>query len=193
MAAWRMRPPATLQGALTCWAAAISSFGRVTKGVPDWSTAGDVVKHFKAALAAELNRDGSLKSPSGWIAFAKAYDLKIEEVRLNDPVDGAGVATPGITSIVANDLKPSHFTGKLAGSHVIVVIGTNCDSCLSHTVVVYGADNLRVCYMNPLFDPARPLGTPRGPGGSGRVDKNWFCDTYDDFATGPRFLLIWRA
>lgn len=73
MSAWRMRPPPTLQGALTCWAAAISSFGRVTRGVPDWATPGDVVKHFKSHLAAELNGDGSLKTPSGWVAFAKAF------------------------------------------------------------------------------------------------------------------------
>lgn len=193
MSAWRMRPPPTLQGALTCWAAAISSFGRVTRGVPDWATPGDVVKHFKSHLAGELNGDGSLKTPSGWVAFAKAFDLEIEEIRLNDPLRGAGTATPGITSKVANDLAPEHFVGKLQKSHVITVIGTLHSSGLSHTVVVYGADKFRLCYMDPLSDPSRPLTRPRPAGGSGRVDKNWFCETYLDFSSGPRYLLIWRG
>lgn len=115
MSEWRMRPPPTLQGALTCWAAAISSFDRVTRGVPDWASPDAVVKHFAAdtTLKAELNADGSLKAPSGNIAFARVFDLKIEEIRINDPLIGAGIATSGITSKVSNDLTPEHFVGKL--------------------------------------------------------------------------------
>jgi hypothetical protein len=193
MSAWRARPPATLQGALTCWAAAISSFARMTRDVPNWSTAGEVVTYFKSEFSSELNADGSLKTPSGWIAFAKKFDLNIAEIRLNDPMSGALAATAGITSTVANDLKSSHFIPKLHSSHIITVVGTRSDNELSHTHVIYGADNLRLCYMNPLFDPARPLASPRPPGGSGRVAQNWFCDTHDDFATGPKYLLIWRS
>ncbi len=192
-AAWRMRPPPTLQGALTCWAAAISSFSRVTKGVTDWKTPEDVIKHFKAELPTRLNKDGSLKTPRGWIAFAKAFDLEIEEIRINHPMEGAGKATRGITSIEADELLPEHFINKLKRSHVITVIGTDDDEGFSHTVVVYGADNLRLCFMDPLSDPALPLTDPRPAGGSGRVKENWFCHTYEDFQSGPRYLLIWRG
>ena len=193
-AQWRMRPPPTLQGALTCWAAAISSFSRMTRDVTDWKTPEDVIKHFKATLPAELNKDGSLKTPSGWVAFAKEFDLKMEEIRLDVPGSGAGDPSPGITSIVVKDLRPKHFIDKLKRSHVITVIGTDDDTLPSHTVVVYGADNLRLCYMDPLSDPAVPLTDPRPPGGSGRVAENWFCETYQDFFAGaPRYLLIWRG
>ena len=199
MSEWRMRPPPTLQGALTCWAAAISSFGRVTRGVPDWASPEAVVKHFAAdaTLKAELNADGSLKAPSGYIAFAKAFDLKIEEIRINNPLTGAGIATSKITSKVSNDLAPEHFVGKLQKSHVLTVIGIADSSALSHAVVVYGADRFRLCYMDPIFDPSRPLTDLRPAGGSGRVDKNWFCDDYNDFPSGtapppPRYLLVWR-
>ena len=192
-AEWRMRPPPTLQGARTCWAAAISSFSRMTKGVTDWETPEDVITYFKGTLPKEINKDRSLKTPRGWRKFAKEFDLKIEEIRLNDPVHGTTTASRGITSIVADDLLPEHFVDKLKRSHVITVIGTRARTGLSHTVLVYGADNLRLCYMNPLSDPALPLTTTRPPGGSGRVAENWFCDTYQDFATGPSYLLIWRG
>jgi hypothetical protein len=193
---WRQRPPPTLQGALTCWAAAISSFGRVTRGVPDWKAPSDVIKHFKAALPDELNADGTLKTPSGWIAFAKAFDLAIEEIRANHRVGGPGTATGGITSTVVDDLAQEHFAGKLKKSHVIIVIAPENEDNPSHTVVVYGTDRFRLCFMDPLSDPSLPLTSPRPPGGSGRVDKNWFCDTYHEFPSGfpsgHRFLLIWR-
>ena len=57
MSEWRSRPPPTLQGALTCWAAAISSFSRVTPGVTDWKTPAAVVKHFKTHFPDELLAD----------------------------------------------------------------------------------------------------------------------------------------
>ncbi len=192
MAAWRMRPMPVQQGALTCWAAAISSFSRVTRGVTDFASVPDVVARFNASLPAELNSDGSLKTPSGWIAFAKEFDLEVEEIRINDPIKGAGTATSGITSKVVDSLEANHFVPKLQHSHVIVVIGTSSLHGLSHTVVVYGADRFRLCFMDPLSDPALPLTSPRPAGGSGRVGKNWFCETYEDFEPGPRYLLIWR-
>lgn len=193
-AQWRMRPPPTQQKSLTCWAAAISSFSRVTRDVTDWATPEAVIKHFKAAMPTHLNKDKSLKTPGGWVAFANEFDLSVEEIVLNDPLTGtAGAASPGITSTTADDLSPAHFTGKLKRSHVIVVTGTDSPGGFSHTLLVYGADNLRLCFMDPLADLALPLTDPRPPGGSGRVDKNWFCQTYDEFATAPRYLLIWRG
>ena len=196
MSKWRERPPPTLQGALTCWAAAISSFGRVTRGVPDWKAPSDVIKHFNAAFPDELNADGSLKTPSGWIVFAKAFGLSLEEIRLKNPPIGPGAATSGMTSTVVDDLALEHFAAKLKKSHVITVIAPENEDNPSHTVVVYGADKFRLCYMDPLSDPSLPMSSPRPPGGSGRVDKNWFCDTYQEFPSGflsgPRFQLIWR-
>jgi hypothetical protein len=166
----------------------------VTSGVTDWKTPAAVVKYFKTHFPGELLADGSLRTPGGWLAFAKAFDLKIEEIRLKHPLTGALPASPGVKpSRTANDLAFRHFEAKLRTSHVITVIGTADEDGLSHTVVVYGADRTHLCYMNPLSDPKLPLAAPRPPGGSGRVDKNWFCDTYDDFATGPKYLLIWRA
>ncbi len=193
MSAWRKRPPPTLQGPLTCWAAAISSFGRVTRGVPDWPAPEDVITHFESTFATELNSDGSLKTPRGWIAFAKAFDLKVEEIRIEHPIHGVFPATSGIASKVAKDLQLSHFATKLKSSHVITVIGTNDENGISHAVVVYGADNLRLCFMDPLSDPSNPLTDPRPPGGSGRVAENWFCETYGDFHPAPKYLLIWRG
>lgn len=193
-AEWRMRPPPTLQGARTCWAAAISSFSRMTRDVTDWETPEDVITYFKGTFPKELNKDRSLKAPRGWRKFAKEFDLKIEEIRINHPLHGAGAASRGITSIVADRLLPEHFVDKLKRSHVITVIGTSDSDGLSHAVVVYGADNLRLCFMDPLSDPALPLTDPRPPGGSGRVAENWFCETYQDFfAPAPRYLLIWRG
>jgi hypothetical protein len=190
---WRMRPPPTQQSSLTCWAAAISSFSRVTRDVTDWATADAVLKHFKAAMPTQLNKD-SLKTPQGWVAFAHESDLEVEEIRINDPLTGtAPAASAGITSIAVDELSPSNFLGKLKRSHVIVVTGTDIAAGLSHTLLVYGADNLRLCFMDPLQDPNASVTDTRPAGGSGRVAENWFCETYEDFQTAPRYLLIWRG
>ncbi len=192
MGAWRMRAIPVQQSALTCWAAAISSFGRLVRGVPDWSTVADVQAFFRAEFPGELNADGSLKTPSGWQAFATRFDLKIQEIRIRDPLTGsAGSASTGISSIIVDDLSAEHFIPKLSRSHVIVVSGTYAPGSLSHTVVAYGADRFRVCFMYPLQDPAA-TGPLRRRGGSGRSGKNWFCETYNDFFAAPRYLLIWR-
>ena len=77
-------------------------------------------------------------------------------------------------------------------SHVIVVSGAHSAHGVSHTVVAYGCDRFRVCYMDPLVDPATT--TPlRPPGGSGRAGKNWFCDRYADFNPAPRYLMVWSG
>lgn len=192
MAAWRARPSAVQQGILTCWAAAISSFSRITPGVPSFPRVEDVIAHFERVHRAELNPDGSLRVPSGMVAFADEFKLRIEEVRLRRP-SGAGAATSGIPSTVADDLGPRHFVSKLKRSHVIVVTGTDDPRGHSHTVVVYGADNLRLCFMDPLSDPSLPPLVPRPRGGSGQVAENWFCETYNDFGTHPRYLMTWRG
>jgi hypothetical protein len=195
MQAWRMRPPPMQQSELTCWAAAISSFAQVTPGIPKWGTPEDVITEFKKhpTLKFTVNTDDSLKTPRGWRIFANMFGLEIEEIRLDIFLVGPGAATRGIVSQVADDLLPSHFVPKLRRSHVITVIAPHNREHFSHTVVVYGADTFRLCYMDPFVDPSNRGSTPRPPGGSGRVAMNWFCNTYDDFSSGPRYLLIWRA
>lgn len=187
MGAWRMRPPPVQQGPLQCWAAAISSWSRVVSRVKDFTTIRAVIDEFRRFAPDEINTDGTLKTPSGWIAFAKEFDLKIEEILLS------GAPTPGIRVTRASDLKLSHFESKLQSSHVLVVIAPETDAGMSHTVVVYGADRFHICFMDPLQDPAATGGT-RPAGGAGRVAKNWFCDAYEDFGVpAQRYLLIWRG
>jgi hypothetical protein len=196
MQAWRMRPPPTQQGALTCWAAAISAFARVTPGIPKWGTPEDVITEFKKhpTLQFTVNTDNSLRTPRGWRFFANIFGLEIEEIRFTDPLTGrVGSATRGIVSHAAAELIPTHFVPKLRRSHVITVIAPRNPKHFSHTVVVYGADTFRLCFMDPLRDPLDRTIPPRPVGGSGRVAMNWFCETYLDFSSGPRYLLIWRA
>jgi hypothetical protein len=197
--AWRSRPPSIQQGPLECWAAAISSFSRAVFGIKDFSTIADVQAEFRSFAPGEILPDGSLSTPSGWIEFANRFGLNIVEIRIIDPTAGrAGPATSGIISSAVDDLEAGHFTPKLRRSHVIVVKGTRRASGLSHTVVVYGADRFRLCFMDPLRDPTIPTrgsgAIPlRPPGGSGRAGANWFCQTYDEFVGSvPRFLLIWK-
>jgi len=166
----------------------------------DFLTAADVQAEFRKFAPGEVNPDGSLKTPSGWIKFAKEFSLHIEEIRIRDPLHGAGSPSPGIGhSKIVDDLERAHFSSKLGRSHVVVVKGTSVPGGYAHTVVVYGADRFRLCFMDPLSDPALPTdpalpgAIPTRPRGrSGRVKANWFCETYADFADGPRYLLLWK-
>ncbi len=200
--AWRARPPSIQQTILTCWAAAISSFSRAVFGIKDFAGVPDVQAELRSFAAGEINADGSLQTPSGWITFARKFGLHVEEIRIRDPLSRrAGHASPGVrVSKVADDLRASHFVPKLHRSHVIVVKGTHDDTRPAHTVVVYGVDRFRLCFMDPLADPAlatdpavSPDAVPLRPrGGSGRAGENWYCETYQDFTDGPRYLLIWK-
>jgi hypothetical protein len=197
---WRARPPSIQQGILTCWSASISSFSRAVHGFRDFADIASVRAEFSKFTPGEINPDGSLKTPTGWVKFASRFSLHIQEIRIRDPLGSVGAASPGITdSIVADDLALVHFSSKLRRSHVIVVKGTSDPTAASHTVVVYGADKFRLCFMDPLRDPSVPTDPARSgavpirrPGGSGRAAENFFCETYNDFVDGPRYLLIWK-
>ncbi len=171
MGVWRMRPPWVQQSALECWAAAISSWSRVTKGIPAW-TVSAVQKLFKDA--GHLLSDGSLDTEPGFKWFVAEYGLKWEEIVLS------GSPMSGVPFVRASDLKYSHFRSKLEHSHVLTVFAPADPTDFAHCVNVYGADSSAVCCMDPLekvpdYKKYKP------------------CHKYFDFGWGaPKYLTIWR-
>ncbi len=193
MAAWRMRPPNVRQSKLTCWAAAISSFARVTGGVTNWMKVDDVVDEFSTWTPTVVNADRTLKTPRGWKQFAKRFDLEVVEILIQrakvTPSGGVRYVSPaptrGVSHIRTRDLELRHFSERLRSSHVIVVMPPAPDDPdgPSHTVVVYGADNRRVYYMDPNA-PWESDGLRERAG-------------YDEFGQGgvgaERYMLIWKS
>lgn len=189
MAVWRMRPPNVRQTTDTCWAAAVSSWSRVTGGAPNWMRVDDVIAEFSSWTPDPVQADRTLLTPAGWLQFASEYNLEVEEILIQQAVmrDGGIVfrtPTPssGVTSVHTKDLSIRHFADKLRSSHVIVVMPPLDQAAAAHTVVVYGADSRRVYYMDP--------------------DARWESDAlrersnYGDFGQGSnsaeRYLLIWK-
>ncbi len=188
MAVWRMRPPNVQQTPDTCWAAAVSSWSRLTGGIPNWMRISDVIAAFRLWHPDPVLADGTLATPRGWIQFAKEHDLRVEEVLIRQLVEHRGrwifrAPTPssGVTPVFAKDLSIHHFADKLRSSHVIVVLPPVDHTSAAHTVVVYGADNKRVYYMDP----------------NARWEKDKLRERakYEEFGQGggaSRYLLIWK-
>lgn len=156
MGAWRMRPPEVKQPSLLkCWAAAISSWTRVTVGVPDLDV-DETVDLFKRRGVVGLL--GGMKRESGPKAIAAEFSLEVETV------EGGGLLSLG------------YLGPKLKKSHVLVVLRAP-GALASHMVVVYGVDQLAVCFMDPRDGKNVTHSTNPLLGGD----------------LGERFTVLWRA
>jgi hypothetical protein len=166
-----MRPPWEQQSALECWAAAISSWSRVTAKVPSW-TVKEVQSLFKEA--GHLLSDGSLDTAPGCEWFVEKFKLKWEEIILS------GSPMAGVPYVRAKDLTYGHFRPKLEHSHVLTVFAPADPTDFAHWVTVYGADRSAICRMDPLMSvPDYKTTKP--------------CEPYDAFGWGaPKFLTIWQ-
>lgn len=179
MSVWKMRPPQLVQGVNTCWAAALSSFGRVTGGVPNWMSVSAVQKFIKGKDPTLVQSDGSLVTIEAVVLLRAEYKLSLLEVLLKDPVTGAAPATRiaakhKITNIAVDQIDAGVIQPRLRKSHVIAIYARNGDAGLAHWVVIYGASGSQIFYMDPL---------------SGKLVQ----EDYLDFgAPADRFLLLWK-
>lgn len=188
MAVWRMRPPNVRQTKNTCWAAATSSWSRVTGGIPNWMRVDDVVSEFQSWSPDPVQADRSLQTPAGWIQFAGTHGLKMEEILIRQlvEVDGrwvyrAPIPSSGIRSVRSNDLSVAHFANKLRSSHVIVVLPPGDGIGVAHVVVVYGADTHRVYFMDP-----------NAPWEQDKLRERARYEDFGQWGGASRYLLIWK-
>lgn len=126
---WRMRPPVVPQGnTFKCWAAAMSSWAQITRGVIKFKR-DDLVDHMRRRGFVTL-RDG-LRSPDGVRELIRIFGLKFQRIR------GGG-------SLSCVNLCP-----KLKHSHVVVLF-RRPDATVHHAVVIYGVDRFNICFMDPV-------------------------------------------
>ncbi len=150
-----MRPPRVGQGTRPiCWAAALSSFSRVTRNLAPRKR-----DEFVAMFKPFLNPDDSLKTSS----------IRVVSTRLKLRADlqhGGGT------------LSTSYLGPKLRRSHVLVIYRPP-GSDFTHTVVVYGVDRFNICYMDPIETRRK---TGQAHGGERLCRKIWeFGDGATDF------------
>jgi hypothetical protein len=131
---WRMRPPVVAQGTtFKCWAAAVSSWTRVTRGVAKFRR-DELVDYFRK-LDLVTPRDG-LRSPIGVQRLAKFLGLHVTRIQ------GGG------------SLSCSNLCPMLKQSHVLVFF-QRPNAQVAHTVVVYGVDRFNICFMDPAIPDLR--------------------------------------
>jgi len=161
---WRMRPPIRFQGSQnTCWAAALSSWSMVTKGVKKFKTKEDAIAYFKNIPGA-LSAQDSLTIPVGGNALKQ--QLGLQSQLLKGP-----------------DLTVAKIGPMLKQSHLLVFF-KNQAMGMSHAVVVYGIDHNNICYMDPAVDP--------NSSGLDKVKKNRICQPLSGSST-TEYVVLWKG
>lgn len=160
-----MRPPVRYQAnKYICWAAAISSWSIVTKGVKKFKTTKSVLDHFRPMKV--MNPDDSLIWPDGMEEVRCLFSLKFKKF------EGGG-------SLSAINIGPL-----LKHSHLLVVfIRPGAD--YHHFVVVYGVDRFHICFMDPELNPVDPA--------LDKTRKNRVCARIGRFGAGvTEFFVFWK-
>jgi predicted lipase len=159
LAKWRVKPVKIVQESWTCWAAATSVWAyhaNLYKRASGQSAKKAIQEHSKNLVASF-----KAKNCTGSKDTLKTNCLSKLRTKYGAVHQEIPKGVPLSKSLLEPKLKKSHIVA-------IFTIGN-----VGHSVVIYGVDNTKVCYMDPMIGDTE-------------------CKKYHEFISSDGFYLMWK-